>query len=91
MNETYTFIEAEKTTHGVAFLCRLLQVSRPSFYDWLAATRARAARRAADQALVHEITVRHVASRQSYGVPRAHAELRRPGRTVNRKRIARLM
>ncbi|MER6076661.1 hypothetical protein ABT187_50130 [Streptomyces sp. NPDC001817] len=31
MNEMYAFIEAEKTTHGVAFLCRLLNVARSSF------------------------------------------------------------
>ncbi|MER8199520.1 IS3 family transposase [Streptomyces microflavus] len=91
MNETYAFIEAEKTTHGVAFLCRLLKVARSSFYAWLAEAKPRAARRAADQALVHEITVIHVGSRQTYGVPRVHAELRRPGRAVNRKWVARLM
>ncbi|MFE2708989.1 IS3 family transposase [Streptomyces mirabilis] len=33
----------------------------------------------------------HVASRRTYGVPRIHAELRRLGRRVNRKRIARVM
>ncbi|MFB7216627.1 IS3 family transposase [Streptomyces sp. NPDC056255] len=87
----YTFIEAEKTTHGVAFLCRLLKVTRSSFYAWLAAAKARAARKAADQDLVHEITVIHAASRHTYGVPRIHAELRRLGRAVNRKRVARLM
>ncbi len=91
MNDTYAFIEAEKTTHGVAFLCRLLKVARSSFYAWLAATKTRAARAAADEALVHEIAVIHVASRQTYGVPRIHAELRRLGQCVNRKRIARLM
>ncbi|MGD3109769.1 IS3 family transposase [Streptomyces sp. YGL11-2] len=36
-------------------------------------------RQAADEALAHEITVIHVASRQTYGVPRVHAELRRLG------------
>ncbi|MEU8718658.1 IS3 family transposase [Streptomyces sp. NPDC048663] len=41
--------------------------------------------------MVHEITVIHVGSRQNYGVPRIHAELRRLGRRVNRKRVARLM
>ncbi|MFB6947902.1 IS3 family transposase [Streptomyces sp. NPDC056237] len=87
----YTFIEAEKTTHGVAFLCRLLKVARSSFHAWLAAAKARAARKAADQDLVHEIIVIHVASRHTYGVPRIHAELRRLGRAVNRKRVARLM
>lgn len=33
----------------------------------------------------------HIASRHTYGVPRIHAELRRLGRQVNRKRVARLM
>ncbi|MFE6939743.1 IS3 family transposase [Streptomyces chartreusis] len=91
MNETYAFIEAEKTTHGVAFLCRLLKVTRSSFCAWLAAAADRSVRKAADEALVHEITVIHVASRHTYGVPRIHAELRRLGRCVNRKRVARLM
>ncbi|MFE2424100.1 IS3 family transposase [Streptomyces hokutonensis] len=91
MNDTYAFIEAEKTTHGVAFLCRLLKVARSSFYAWLAAQKTRAARQAADAALTHEITVIHLASRGTYGVPRVHAELRRLGRSVNHKRVARLM
>jgi transposase InsO family protein len=91
VNDTYAFIEAEKTTHGVAFLCRLLKVARSSFYAWLVAAKTRSARKAADEALAHEITVIHVASRHTYGVPRIHAELRRLGRSVNRKRVARLM
>ncbi|MGW5121806.1 IS3 family transposase, partial [Streptomyces noursei] len=33
----------------------------------------------------------HAASRHTYGVPRIHAELRRLGRCVNHKRVARLM
>ncbi|WP_428831505.1 MULTISPECIES: IS3 family transposase [Actinomycetes] len=51
---------------------------------------ARTARRA-DEALAHELTFIHVASRHAYVVPRVHAERRRPGRRVNRKRVARLM
>ncbi|UQA98185.1 hypothetical protein [Streptomyces halobius] len=50
MNEVYAFIEAEKTTHPVAFLCQLLKVARSSFYAWQAAAKARAAREAADDA-----------------------------------------
>ncbi|MFF7602579.1 hypothetical protein [Streptomyces mirabilis] len=53
MNETYAFIEAMKTTHGVAFLCRLLKVARSSFYAWLASAKTRAARQTADEALAH--------------------------------------
>ncbi len=32
MNVVYAFIEAEKTTHSVALLCRVLGVARSSFY-----------------------------------------------------------
>ena len=48
-------------------------------------------RQAADDALANEITVLHIASRRTYGVPRIHAERRRLGRQVNRKRVARIM
>ncbi|MFJ8187914.1 hypothetical protein [Streptomyces sp. NPDC096105] len=46
MNGTYAFIEAGRTTHGVALLCRLLNVARSSFYAWQAAVKARATRTA---------------------------------------------
>jgi transposase InsO family protein len=91
MSEVYAFIEAEKTTHNVALLCRLLKVARSSFYAWLAGEKARSARKAADDALAHKITVLHLASRATYGVPRIHAGLRRLGHRVNRKRIERVM
>jgi putative transposase len=92
MSEVYAFIEAEKTTHNVALLCRLLKVARSSFYAWLAGEKTRRAKRAAaDDALAHEITVLHVASRGAYGVPRIHAGLRRLGHRINRKRIERVM
>jgi hypothetical protein len=57
----------------------------------VAGRKAREARRRADEALAHEITVIHIASRRNYGVPRVTAELRRQGRVVNRKRVARVM
>ncbi|MDN3267077.1 IS3 family transposase [Streptomyces sp. MA15] len=91
MNGTYAFIEAERTTHGVALLRRLLNVARSSLYAWQAAAKARAARKAADEALAHGITVLQVASGHPYGVPRIHAEPRRPGRAVDRRRVARVM
>ncbi|QCD53565.1 transposase [Streptomyces hawaiiensis] len=91
MNDVYAFIEAEKTAHSVALLCRLLKAARSSFYAWMAGEQARAARRAADDALAHEITALHIASRCTYGVPRIHAELRRLDRRVNRKRVERIM
>jgi transposase InsO family protein len=75
----------------VALLRRVLGVVRSSFYAWLEAEAARQAKTRSDDALAHEITVIHLASKGAYGVPRVHAELRRLGRTVNRKQVERVM
>ncbi|MGW1803044.1 IS3 family transposase [Streptomyces sp. NPDC001984] len=91
MSEIYRFIRAEKAHFTVVLLCAVLGVARSSYYVWEAGEQARSVREREDLALVHEITVIHVASRRTYGVPRIHAELRRQGRLVNRKRVERLM
>lgn len=91
MSEVYAFIEAEKTTHSVAFLCRVLNVARSSFYAWLAARPATTRREAAEDDLAARIRTIHTASRGAYGVPRVHAALRRAGQVINRKRVERIM
>ncbi|MEU0163670.1 IS3 family transposase [Streptomyces sp. NPDC006261] len=84
-------IHAEKVNYPVVLLCRTLHVTRSSYYAWREGEAARQARQAADDALAHEITALHIASRKTYGGPRIHAERRRLGRRVNRKRIARAL
>jgi hypothetical protein len=91
VSELCRFIHAEKANYPIVLLCRVLHVARSSYYAWREGEAARRARQSADDALAHEITVLHLASRRTYGVPRIHAELRRLGRQVNRKRIARVM
>ncbi|MCA1222225.1 IS3 family transposase [Streptomyces sp. 8L] len=91
MSERYRLIHAGKATYPIVLLCRVMKVARSSYYAWCEGEAARRARQAADDALAHEITVVHIASRHTYGVPRIHAELRRLGRRVNRKRVARVM
>ncbi|MFF0630115.1 IS3 family transposase [Streptomyces sp. NPDC004296] len=91
MSALYRLIHAEKATYPIVLLCRGLKVARSSYYARRAGEAARRVRQAADDALAHEITVLHIASRHTYGVPRIHAELRRLGRRVNRKRVARVM
>ncbi|MFF4647845.1 IS3 family transposase, partial [Streptomyces sp. NPDC001389] len=80
MSGLYRFIHAEKANYPVVLLCRVLKVARPSYYAWCDGEAARRAREDADDALGHEITVLHIASRRTYGVPRIHAGLRRLGR-----------
>lgn len=68
-----------------------MKAVRSGYYAWVAGIEAREERRRADEALAHEITVIHVASKRTYGVPRVTAELRRHGQLVNHKRVERVM
>ena len=85
----FAFIAAEKATYPVRVLCRTLEVSRAGFYAWH--LRPPAARTQQDQRLGVEIQAIHAESRQRYGSPRVHAELRARGQRLGRKRVARLM
>ncbi|MGW6754934.1 IS3 family transposase, partial [Streptomyces sp. NPDC055006] len=93
----YAFIDAEKVSEAnpggraVAFLCRVLKVSRSAYYAWQAARPARRVRQRVEDELVGQIRVLHAGSRGAYGAPRIHAALRRAGRVVNVKRVERLM
>ncbi|MFF8614382.1 IS3 family transposase [Streptomyces sp. NPDC015350] len=91
MSESCRFIHAEKANYPIVLLRRALHMARSSCCAWREGEAACRRRQAADDALAHEITVLHIASRRTYGVPRIHAELRRLGRRVNRKRVARVM
>nr|WP_033294472.1 IS3 family transposase [Amycolatopsis jejuensis] len=91
MTCSYRFISDHRDTCGVARLCRVLNVRRPGFYEWLASTPARDRRAAAEDRLAREITGIHAAHRGAYGSPRVTAELRRRGVVVNHKKIERVM
>jgi putative transposase len=82
-------IAVEKANHSVKTLCRVLGVSRSGFHAW--ARRAPSERALSDAWLSERIGQIHAASRETYGAPRVHAELRRQGVPVGRKRVERLM
>ena len=76
--------------HSVCILCRVLQVSRSGYYAW--SKRGPSLRQIADEALLKQIVEIHRASRETYGVPRVHAVLRRDHDVhCSRKRVWRLM
>ncbi len=85
----YTFIETEKANHRISRMCRALKVSKSGFYGWR--DRAPSARVRADAVLSEKIARIHADSRQTYGAPRIHFELRTLGVRCARKRVARLM
>jgi putative transposase len=86
----FEFVAAEKATHSISTLCRVLEVSRSGFHAW--AGRKPSRRAVEDQRLLELIKDIHNANRGVYGSPRVHAELvLAAGERVGRKRIERLM
>ena len=82
-------MSANQTTFPITMMARILGVSRAGYYAW--AGRPPSARAEADTALLERIRTVHAASRETYGAPRIHAELRARGERYGRKRIVRLM
>jgi putative transposase len=85
----FRFIAAERANHAISLMCRLLGVSRSGFHAW--ERRAPAQRALHDAWLLERVRAIHERSRRTYGAPRVHAELRRQGVRVGRKRVERLL
>lgn len=75
--------------HPIATMCRVLGVSPGGYYARL--KRPPSARARTDAELSGWIAEIHRRSRETYGAPRIHAELRAQGIRVGCKRVARLM
>lgn len=85
----YQFIADHRREYPVQRLCAVLGVAASGFYDWL--RRDVSQRQQANEALSVRIREIHEGSRQTYGYPRIHAELREAGEAVGKHRVARLM
>ncbi len=82
-------MSANQACFPIAPMARVLGVSKAGYYAWL--RRPPSAHAVADAALLKRIRTVHASSRQTYGAPRVHADLRAQGERHGRKRIARLM
>src|SRR4051812_6392585 len=82
-------MNANQAVFPIATMARVLGVSTAGYYAWR--SRLPSARATADGELLKQVRTIHAVSRGTYGAPRVHAELRAEGRTVGKKRIARLM
>ncbi len=86
---TYTFLSEHPMQYSVSQMCHVLGVSRSGYYAWRRRQPSR--RERLNQLLLMHIRAIYVASHQTYGSPRVHAELLAQGLVCNRKRVARLM
>jgi putative transposase len=85
----FRLIDAERANYPVAMLCRMLGVSKSGYYAWRSRPPSKRSRE--DYTLTEKIREVHHRSRQTYGSPRVHAELRALGVWCGRRRVARLM
>jgi putative transposase len=89
----YRWVTARKAEgFPITLACQVAKVSRQAFGDWRARQAAGPSdAERAEAALVAEIREIHDEFDGTYGEPRVTTELARRGRTVNHKRVERLM
>ena len=87
--KAFRLVEAEKAEHHVSRLCSVLEVTRQGYYAWRSRPPSR--RRQHDLELEQIVREAFAESRETYGAPRLHAELKARGVRVGKKRVARLM
>ena len=76
----------------VVAACEAAEVSTSAYYEWHGRDRRGPTQAERDEIeLVAEIRSIHAESNKTYGSPRVHRELRRRKRSVNHKRVERLM
>lgn len=85
----YACIKAHRRECDTAVMCRLLDVSRSGFYEWL--RKPLSDRAVEDQRLLSLIRAAYTASHDVYGAPRICLDLREAGETCSTQRVARIM
>ncbi|MDP9485181.1 MAG: IS3 family transposase [Actinomycetota bacterium] len=85
----FRFVDAERAHLPISLLCRMLGVSRSGYYAWRERPPSKRSRE--DATLTEKIREVHQRSRETYGYPRVHAELRALDVRCGRRRVARLM
>lgn len=85
----YEFIKAHCDRYSVNTLCRVLEISRSGYYDWIKNPVSKKAQE--DARLLRLIRASFIASKGIYGAPRVFLDLREAGETCSKHRVARLM
>ena len=85
----YRFISDHRETFKVGRMCKLLNVSRSSYYAWLKRPESRRGRE--NRSLEDKIRVLHRTSHGIYGSPRIHRDLVTAGIRCGKNRVARIM
>ena len=82
-------MNANRAKHTIKMMCDVLSLSRGRYYKWLLQKESERARE--DRGLIDKILQIHLETKGIYGAPRIHAQLKREGMHIAKKRVARLM
>lgn len=85
----YVFMKKHVEEFSIERMSCVFKVSRSGYYRFLSTSLS--TRRSENMRLLEAIKIIHRDSRQVYGSPRIHAQLRMQGESCSRKRVARLM
>jgi putative transposase len=85
----YEFMQCYEGKFSTERMSKMLGVSRSGYYRY--AKRKPSQRLLEEERLIMKIKAIYEASRQTYGSPRIHAELKDQGETCSRQRVAKLM
>lgn len=85
----YEFMQSHENEFSIERMSRMLGVSRSSYYCF--EKRIPCQRLLEEERLIMKIKSVHEASRQTYGSPRIHAELKEQGEACSKQRVAKLM
>ena len=85
----FKFMKEHKAEFNIERMSNVFNVSRSGYYQFICATPS--ARSRENERLLERIKQAHKESRETYGSPGIHAELRAQGETCSRKRVAGLM
>jgi putative transposase len=85
----YAAMHRHRAEYAIRMMCRILDVSRSGYYDWV--YRPESARVQRHRSLTEQIRYFHKASRENYGAPRIRKDLVEIGETVSENTVAMLM
>lgn len=85
----YSYMRIHEAEFSVERMSDVFKVSRSGYYKFIASKPS--ARMEENKRLGEEIKVIHKDSRQTYGSPRIHAQLKSQGERCSRKRVAHIM
>lgn len=85
----YRFINDHRGQHRIATMCRVLEVNRGGFYQWL--HKPQSDREIEDQRLLRLIRDSYAASGGVYGARRVFGDLREAGEVCGRHRVEKIM